>query len=542
MGFRGVGRFGIALLLFLPGSVMSARAQGVQGFGQVQYQDLTTAGEQRDSWVSILQMNHATRWWDKFDVSSQFEFRRFAALNGQERNVVPRGMARITHQYFGLNGYYRPSSTTDRFGLVTRQQEAAVTGYLARPGLPHADFNWTRRHRSAGPGSGGAVTGITRNAHLSQDLGRLNLQASYGDLTDEPRDPRFRKTTQRTYEGAASLRLFSGRRASSTIHYDYTYGVNTLSSGEKIRNRVHEANTNASITLSRRADINMGYNYRRSEIRGPVTSNLNDHDGNLLLNARPTRSVVLTTGGGVRTARTGTTEDVLGSVIFSASAEGRVRPGWTGSTGASHTINWLPDRPGFAINSWRGGSRFRLNRGLDVNADLLVSSVGDTGNTLNRVVSQASYGFTASPLRPIRIAWSGRVYRAGPSIGRASSNSVSSIWDLRWVPGGGLELGASFSSTSPLTRGGATVSTRQSNVRWSPSRLLQLDANYSRSTQARSDAGTGDLTGRELIGARVLWAPLRLTRVSASINTVDPGHRATRAQQIDLTLTQNFGR
>lgn len=496
----------------------------------------------RESWISVLQLEHATRWGQNVDVRSQFEFRRYASIGALDRNVVPRGLLQIAHPNFGFNGYYRPSTLTDRFGLTTRQQEANLSGYFSRPGFPHGDFSWTRRHRSAGSSTGAASTGITRNAHLSHELGILNLQAGYTDISQEPQDPRQRRTTQRNYDAGAALRLFSGRHGNATTRYQFSHGVNTLGSGAHLRNSTHEFSTSAGFILNRSSDVGLNYNYRRSEIREQLRTNLNDHDGTLLLNIHPTRALRLSTGGGVRTARTGEREDVLGSFIATASAEGRVRPGWQGVLGATHSINWYPGGHSFGVDSWHGGSRFRLNRGLDSNIDLVVSSNGDTGNAGSRVVTQASYGFNAMPLRPFRLAWSGRVYRAGRSVGTATVSSVSSVWDARWVPGGWLELGVGYSSTSPLARGGARVSTRQANLRWTPSTLVQFDLNYSRSSQVRNDSGIGELAGRELTGLRILWAPARLTRISASVNTVDPGHRATRVQQIDLMLTQNFGR
>lgn len=542
MGNRGAGLVGFAVLCGLFLAVSGARGQGLAGFGQLQYQDVEGGGVKRESWVSVLRLDHATRWGQDIDVKSQFEFRRFASIGTSDRSVVPRGLLQIAHPNFGVNGYYRPSSLTDRFGLTTRQQEASIAGYFARPGLPHADFNWTRRHRSAGSGTGGAATGITRNLHLSQDAGPLNVQAGYTDLTETPMDTRLKRTSQKNYDAGASLRLFSSRRGSSSVRYEFSHGVNSLGSGGRLRNTTHSANAAGSLILSRQSDLNLNYTYRRSEVRDQLRADLNDHDGTLILNVRPTRALRFATGGGVRTARNGEREDVLGNFILTAAADGRVRQGWQGVVGATHSISWYPGGHTFAVDSWHGGSRFRLNRGLEANADLVVSANGDTGNAASRIVSQASYGFSATPLRPIRIAWSGRAYRAGRSLDAASASSISSVWDLRWLPGGGLELGAGLSHTSPLARGGARVSTRQANVRWAPSSLFQLDLNYSRSDQVRSDSGIGDLSGRELVGARVLWAPARLTRISAGINTVDPSHRATRVQQIDLLLTQNFGR
>lgn len=543
MAIRRAGCLGrLVAGLVCVGLVNSAGAQGIQGFGQLQYQNVDGGGVKRESWVSVLQLEHATRWWQSTEVKTQFEFRRFAALGGPERNLVPRGLLQITHPDFGLNGYYRPSSLTDSFGLTSRQQEANLSGYFARAGLPHADFTWTRRHRSAGSSTGSAATGITRSAHLSHDLGPLNLQSGYNDLTQEPQDPRFRRTTQRTYNAGAGLRLFSSRRGSSMLRYEFTHGTNTLGSGARLLNITHEIAASGGVFLNARTDVSLGYSYRRSELRQHLRSNLNDHDGTLLLNIRPTRGLRFSGGGGVRTARTGQREDVLGSAIFSASAEGRVRPGWQGVSGVTHTISWYPKGHSFSVDSWHGGSRFRLNRGLEATADLVVSASGDTGNSATQVVSQASYGFNASPLRAFRLAWSGRAYRAGRSLGTATISSVGSIWDARWTPGAGLEIGAGLSRTSPLARGGAPVSTRQANLRWAATRGFQLSLNYSRSSQVRTDSGIGDLTGRELLGARVLWAPTRLTRVNAGFNTVDPGQAATRVRQFDVLFTQNFGR
>lgn len=542
MGIRGWAVIGAGLFVACFVWVPESRGQQLQGFGQLQFQEIEGNGVKRQSWVSILQVDHATRWRERVDFRSQLELRRFEAIDGPERSVVPRGSLQLAHSDFGVNAFYRPSRTTDALGLTTRQNEAVVSGYLTRPGLPRADFNWTRRHRNAGSSTGREVTGITRNAHLSQALGPLNLQVGYGDIEEAPRDSRLRRTTQRNYDGTATLNIATGPRGSASSRYSYSHNTGILASGSRVRTITHETATSGALLLSRMADLSLNYNYRRSELEGQARDRVNDHDGTLLLNMRPSGGVRLSAGGGVRTSRTAETEDVLGNLLLIASADGRVRPGWRGLTSVSHTVSWFPDGRTFTVNTWRGNSRFEMNRRLDLNADVMVSATGDTAASNRRVVLQANYGINALPLPGIRAAWSNRLYRVGPDIGRASAHSIGSTLDLRWQPIRSLEWGGSLSESSPLARGGSKLRTRQMNLRVAAGPRFQLDTTWSRSDQARGDVGTAELVGREIIGSRAHLVLARLLRLSIGFNVADPGRRATRVRQFDFILTQNFGR
>lgn len=542
MGIRGRAVVGAGLVFACLGAGASAQAQNVQGFGQVQYQELEGNGVTRQSWVSVLQLDHATRWRERVDVRSQFELRRFAVIDGPERNVVPRGTLQIAHSDFGVTGYYRPSETTDAFGLRTRQQEAVVSGYLTRPGLPRADVNWTRRHRNAGSTTGAEATGTTRSARISHAVGPLSVQGGYGDLVEAPRDERLARTTQRTWDGSASLQLATGRRGSASTRYGFADTRGDLASGARVRTTTHEAATNGSLFLSRRADLTLNYNYRRSNLEGPLEDVVNDHDGTLLFNLRPTAGLRFSTGGGVRTARTADSEDVLGSLLLTAAADGRVRPGWTGVVTATRSVSWFPDGRRFIVDTGRGGSVFQLNRGLQLTADTSVSSTGDTASTESRVVFQAVGGLNAQPLPGLRITASQRVYRVGPELGRASAHSLGGLLDVRWQPVRAFEWSGAISTASPLARGSSRTRTRQMTIRLVPSSRFQWDLAWSRSDQARGDFGTADLVGREVVSSRAVVALTRLTRLTAGFNLADPGRRATRVRQLDLILTQNFGR
>lgn len=542
VGVRGRAVVGLGVALACLGLAPDVRAQDLKGFGEIQFQEIEGSGVKRQSWVSVLQVDHATRWRERVDIRSQLEFRRYAVIDGLERNTVPRGSLQIAHSNFGVNGYYRPSRTTDVFGLNTRQQEAVVSGYLSRPGLPRADFNWTRRHRNAGSTTRSETTATTRNAHVAQTVGPLNLQGGYGDIVEEPREARFRRTTQRTYDAAASLQIVSSRRGSASTRYGFAQTRGNLASGARIRTTTHETATAGSLFLSRRSDVTLNYNYRRSTFEGQVRDHLDDHDGTLLLNVRPTTGLRVSAGGGVRTSRTAESEDVLGSLLLTLSADGRVRPGWTGVASASRSISWFPDGRRFTVNTGRGGAVLQLNRGLQFNADLTVSSTGDTASTDSRAVLQASGGLNAQPLPGLRFSLSNRVYRVGPDLGRARAHSVGTSFDLRWQPVRGLEWTGSVAETSPLSRGSGRIRTRQMNLRVAPGAKFQIDANWSRSDQARGDFGTAELVGREVISSRAVLALARLTRLTAGYNLADPGRRATRVRQFDIILTQNLGR
>ncbi len=551
----------------------AAQAQGgLAGHLQVQYQKVEQSTRllqpdgtlresrlERESWIQNYEVNHSTRFGDQWNLYSQLNLTDLSYVGRPEGSRTPSGTLRLVHPAFGLSGSYRPSTTTTTFGpaglggvgldtlqdrapsrLTTKNQEATLAAYLSAAKLPRLDLSWIRRHREQGAASPGE-TGITRSARLSYDAGPLNVRGGYGDIAREPAGSAAPQTFQRAMDGGAGLRLGGAGALSGTLQYDFSASRRGESAGPSNRTRMHAALLGGDLRRSGRSGLSLNYSYRRTEIRDHVPASLDDHEGTLLYNYAPTRSSRLAGVGGVRTLRAGSESGLQRYASFIASADGTVRPQWTGVASASHVTNWDPGRGPYSIETFHVGSRFRLAQGLELTPDAQVSVNGDSAARDSRVVSQLAAGLLVAPLRGISCRYSDRFYRAGPGLGGARAESRSTTLDLRWKPVPTLELAGSYGVTGAFPRNDPRLSTRQLNLSWIPSRGFQLTGNYSRSDQSRGGGVANQLRGREILGTRVLASLTRSTLLSLGLHQSDP-HRASFARQVEATVTQSFGR
>lgn len=545
-----------------------ARGENLKGSFQVQFLEsrqaaVDSAGGPRrwrgsSYWSTLLNVDYAASLGRRIDLVSQLEFRRLAYNASREETVQPRGTLRLSHPFFGLFGNHRPSRVTDGGGQVNSQRETMLTGYLARPGLPHLDASWIRRRQESGPRVVES-TATTRTLRASHDLGPVSVRGGWADQTREPADRRH-LTVQTNYDAGVSCRFAPRPALYLTAQYDFNGGstrqsnyafrsggdpgtarADSLASTERTTNRLHSGQVAGTLRASRRTDLSLNYNYRRSETRARESSRQDDHDGALMLNYTPSRGTRLSAGGGVRTVRQPESPDLVGNLLLLATANGRVRPGWTGGSSVARSANWIPGGRRYFVDTFRGGSVLTLTRGLDLNGDLQVTANGDTASRDLRLVTLGSVGVAAVPLRNLRITWSDRIYRAGPSLGRAASRSTSVFWDVRWRAGRGLELGGNVARTGAQPRNEPRSTTTQLNARWAPSGGLQMDLNYARSSQTRLGGTAGTQSGTEIATARLLAALGRSTRLNAGFSVANPG-RAGENRQVDVTLTRVFGR
>lgn len=540
----------LALLLCgaTPVRAQTTGAKTLRGYAEVQYQKLD--GEERASdrewWVRSLQLAYSRRVASTLDVSAQAQVTDLSYIGRADRSRVPFATLRVAHPSFGAFGSYRPSTATDILGATVRQQQTLLAGYWARAGWPRLDVSWDRRHQNAGSTVREAAS-INRTAMVSHSLGRLALRAAYTDQTQQPLNADTHRIFQRTLSGGSTLRI-GAPRASMLLTYDYTDASREETSVRSALARTHAASTTGGLRLSPKTDVNLTYNYRHSDLGGVGPARFTDQDGALLLNHAPTRSVRVSSGVGVRTVRTVGRQDLEEYAVLSASADGKVRPGWTGGAGVTRSLNWLTGARPRVIDGYRTNTRMRLWKGMDVTADALVSVSGrgptatpaDSALSSGRVVTQGGVGFVAVPLRPISIGYSIRQYRAGEALARAIVSARSDAWDLQWRPRTSLQLSGNFSSSQALGVGEPRLRTTRANAQWNPSTLFQLTVAYSRSTQARREAGVVELPGREILGVRLLSGIGRDLRASVGLNVVDPG-RAASARQLDATVTRRFG-
>ncbi|HVP39116.1 MAG TPA: hypothetical protein VMS93_08040 [Candidatus Saccharimonadales bacterium] len=534
-----------------------ARAGELRGLLQVQYQqleDVTPQGNQvRRSFLQTYELDHTLNLGGGANLASQLQVNKSSIVGSAERTITPLGSVRLVHPLFGLFASYRPVSQRGADSLTTRQQETQLSGYFGRAGLPRLELSWIRRHqdpRDLRPGDTAATviannrfseaTSVTRNVRATHDLGPLSLRAGYGDQTQEGGGPAAPQVTQKNYDAGASLRLAVRRDLVFLLQYDYTFNQRGAAGGPTDRDRNHSASISGGMKLSPKLDWNLNYSFRRSEVRGTAPSDLNDHDGALMFTYHPTTGVTLLSGTGVRTTRTAEQQDVLGYVLVSASADGRVRPGWTGSANVTRSWNRFPGGQNFWVDTYHAGSRFTLARGLDLLADLQTSANGDTAARSSRVVTQATLGAQATPLPKIYLGLSGRAYRSGPGLTENLTRSNSSSVDVRWTPGA-ADVSFNYTSSGALPRNDPRVSTTTVNVGWRRSQSFQLVLSYTSSSQTQTTPGLQPLVGREVFGGRVLAALSRTVRLTAGISAVDP-YRVTRSRAMDMTVTKSFGR
>ncbi|MBI5836553.1 MAG: hypothetical protein HZB25_04850 [Candidatus Eisenbacteria bacterium] len=535
-----------------------ARAD-LQGYLQVQFQQLEQVTPQGNSlqrsFLQSYQASHSTGLGHGIGLSSQFQLNKTSFVDRVERVVSPQGSVRMDHPFFGLFASYRPGSSRGSDSLTTRQQETLLSGYLAPRGLPRLDVSWIRRHQDArelraidtstaaretARLSEGAT--ISRQLRAAQELGPVSLRAGYYDQKFDGADPRQARDQQRSWDAGGTYAATLFGKLGVQASYDYTDNRRGLSAPVSDFTRMHSANVSANVKISPKAEWNLGYSYRHTAQRVNATQGtLNDHDGSSILGYRPTAATLLSAGGGVRTARTPQKEDVLGYLVVSASAQGSVRPGWAGTALATASWNRFPGGQEFWVSTARAGSTFGLADGLELLADLQASSNGDTAARDTRVISQGSLSLRATPLRPIQVVVSGRLYHGGPGLLENTVRSSTGMLEVHWTPWPTFRVNWSYTQTGALPRGDPRVSTTMVNLDWKPGRTLEAAVFYTSSNQSRTTSNIQSLTGRENLGARLLAALSPSTRLIVGVSAVDP-YRSTRSRAMEVTFTKSFGR
>jgi hypothetical protein len=507
----------------------------------VQYQRIEFGGVTREYWSRYLDANYSTRLNPSLQLTSQFRI-DMVNLSGQlEKSVTPYGLLRLTHTNAGISGSLRPTQLTSVTGLTTKQQEAQITGFIAPNRLPRFDLEWTQRHQLIGERVAGQ-TGTTRNGRMSWTVGVLDLRGDVGDIAiSGGLESTTRRTQQQNWDAGAGVRT---GHANWNLNANFDMGEirrNELS-GTSNLNRTQTANTTFSQRLSHKTDWNLTYEFRAtSQPSSEDAQTIATHDGAATMNYRPTRGTQIMGAFGVRpvTSPTGSTA-TLGYTLLSATAQGRVRAGWTGIASAAQSLNRQADSRSYWVGTYHGGSRLILAPGLNLDVDATVTDNGDTAVTDQRVASQGMAGISMTPLRRLVFTFNLRGYRAGPNLGQPVARSTSRNFDLRWRPWNSMDLGASVARSGALPKGDPTLTTKQLFAHISPGSRLQVDLNYSNSDQFRRDAGTAKLPGREVWSGRLLAGLGRTWRISGGGALSDPG-KPTRSRQFDVSLSARLG-
>ncbi len=526
-----------------------ARAQAVRGYTQVQYQGLDLVGTafDRDILYSLVQVDVTKRFEESLDLSAQLLFRDVSFANGPESQHTPRGTIRLTHRWFGASATYRPTRVTDGFGITSHQNETQLSAYFAREGWPSVQGTWMERTNESGYATAD-VTGRTRSLTATHQLGRFEARGGYFDQSRAGTEDRVRADDRRTWTGGASARLGS-MRAGLTTTYDVSDTRHFVSGVETDQDAFHVFTANGSAQHTRKLLSTLNYSFRRTIQSDGVSQTLDDHEGTFLERYTLTRAIGFSGGGGVRSVRTLEGRDVQWYSLVLGSIEGPIRPGWRGGAGFSRSWNWVENDHARAVNAYQANTRMRLNSGLEVSGTGQISTTDQTGRALvdtlgerSAVVSQADGAIMATPLRPLQIVYRIRGYRSGASLFGDASTSTSSMWDLRWNPSRTLQLTGGLSKTRGLGRNMPTLRVRQAVLQWTPSKRWELTGSWWRSDESRGDPNAGNLPpARENWSARWLWGLTRDLKSTIVYTVADPGQQ-TRSRRLEATLTLGFGR
>jgi hypothetical protein len=512
--------------------------------------------QKREYWLQNYEVNYTERFTERLHLLTQLRYTDVNYLGSDTGERTPYGSLRLMHPEYGFSATYRPITTVSEVAagalpgapdsaaelreFTARRREATVFAYVAPRRLPRLDLSWIRRSLEDDVSATKSV-GLDRSGRLSYDLGPLSLRGGYGTLARQAPASGAMQTYQKAGDAGASWRALSTTDKSLLFDYQFTGYERTASAGAGDRTYSHAASAAGNLRQSTAANWTLYYGFRRAELRSSTTSYTTDHDGSLLFNYTPRRTVTMAAGGGVRTVRQLQQEDLLWYATALATVQGPVRPGWVGLASLTHTSNWEPAKRSFNVETGRLGSTFTLARDLSANADLQVIANGDTAARAARTVLQPAVGVTARPLPGIYVEYSWRFYRAGPDLWEATSRSSSDRLDLRWTPLPSLELVGSIGHTGDLPANDPRATVRQATVRWTPSRAFQLTGGYVKSTQERAFAVADRLSGRDLFTARLLASPSRSLTFNAGYSLADRG-LPTESSQVDGAVTLTFGR
>ncbi len=546
----------------------SARAQGAYGFVTGQYQryeqslrvtnpDGTSrmVTRAREFWIQTYDLNHQAFLRPNLQLVSNLRYTDLAYVKLPDASRTAAGSLRLNHSVFSLYGTHSPASATigvSPGGLSQPGDTARILSFTAKtqdtqlgaavfvPSLPRVDLSWARRHRAADLMSPDE-TAVNRNAHAAYELGPVSFFGSLGDQRREPKGSDPVVATQRVASAGASLNMAPTPNSNLGLAYDIGDTRNRRGGLTTNTSRTQGGNLSGTWRPSLITDLSASYVVRHSSSVTSRRFNSTDQDGSLYFNVAPTRGVRLTAGAGARTVNSGNGQDLLRYATAVASGEGNVRPGWYGVASASHTTNWDPVRGAFWAEMVRGSSRMKLARGLEAEGYVQVAASGDTASRDQRWNTDASGRLNADPLRSLRLGYATRIYRVGPRLGSATAHSRSQTVDVRWQPVRTLEMVGSYSQNETFSRENPRTSMRTASARWSPLPQWQFSGNWTRSEESRTDVVANQLSGREIMGARVAGALSRRLTLNGGASVADHG-APSESRQYDASLTMSFGR
>ena len=466
----------------------SARAESFRGSAEVQYQNTERPllGPEQDAWNKIFQVDYGNVLPGSVALTSSFRFVEQTIARRPDRVRVPEGSVRLAHRNFGISTSYRPSETRDAVRAVSRQQDLNVTAYARQDKLPQISGSWVRTHLDPSGLAPGTGT-VTRSLSAQYALPHVALRAGYGDRFLEESSTGPGRQSENHLSLGSTSQLQWGRAPISLV-YDFNRSRARASLDRSRVAHAHLAALASSFALSPKATTTLSYSYRRNTIRGGLSDGTQqEHNGTASVAYAFNPVVSLSGGGGVRDAVLGAGRSATDRYVAATlTAQGQARPGLRLSAAATHAVNWLPDAAARPSENLQASTSMRLARGLDLRADLSVSTAKpvivppETTAFPRQVAVQSGLGITANPLRTVSLDASVTKSRAGERLTSGGISSTSYSSGLRLTPVPAIQLTGRWGLTdSPGSR--STVG--QASAQWTLAGALQLSAAWSRAEQ-----------------------------------------------------------
>jgi hypothetical protein len=280
------------------------------------------------------------------------------------------------------------------------------------------------------------------------------------------------------------------------------------------------------------------------DVESRASSNVSEFDQEAGLFGRwtPRSSGYVMAGGGLRTVHTDLgASQLLRYLTALASAQGRVRPGWTMNGVLSHTTTADPLRGTYGLQMLSGTSRMSFGRLTVLDLGLQVSTNGDSSATRQRWANSWTSRLQCNPLRSLQLVLGLRSQRIGPGLLRPELVTSSYSVDGTWRPVRRMDVVGTFTSTTTPVLPGRRIQTWTGTTRIQPVDRWQFQGTWSHAAQPVIVRGVQLVAQQDVTTGRLVYQPARRLAASASLSVVDPA-RVDEIRRGDVILTWSFGR
>ncbi len=520
--------------------------------------DVVTRRAQQEFWVRTLDLHHQSYPSSTVLLESNLRYADQAFLGMGNNSRTPFGSLRLISPRLQIIASLQPAQQTSSLSaqsglnrdsltsrhVTSRSREALVTGHFALPKWPQVDASWVARRRDGAGSVGDRNT--SRNLRMTLDRERWSTYAGVNDQAITSSIPGSGRNTQQVWTAGGAYHLSPRRDASVHAQYDVS-AVRGVSSGAR---RPTSVNHSASLGSDWRPNAkwlgSASYQLRHVDFGTSNNPPQTDHEGALIARYSITRRSSVLGGAGIRTVRNflpeGGTSVALQKYLTSvASMDARVRRNWTMTGGLTHTTNFDPDHAAYHIETMSATSRAQLVRRVVVDGSIQLTANSDSGAVASRYSNSWSARVTATPLRTIQFAVSGRSLRTGPGLLRPVAVSRGIVIDGTWKPTTNLNLVGQYGTSNAQPNTSGTNSTRSLTARYQPSRKWQCYGSWTRSDQRAVVSVAGQLSSRETVNSRLQFEPNRQLAMAAGVTYNDPG-KPQESKRLDLAFTWSFGR